>query len=69
MKHTNAKRDYKPNTNFKILKRNGKFRFKQYGIKDVKEIIHNPSYDVLFAEETKPGLEGFEKGQVTELVL
>ncbi len=23
--------------------------------------------DVLFAEETKPGLEGFEKGQVTEL--
>ena len=33
----------------------------------VTEIIHNPSYDVLFAEETKPGLEGFEKGQVTEL--
>ena len=27
----------------------------KYGIKDVKEIIHNPSYDVLFAEETKPG--------------
>ena len=25
------------------------------------------SYDVLFAEETKPSLEGFEKGQVTEL--
>ena len=24
---------------------------------------HNPSYDVLFAEETKAGLEGFEKGQ------
>ena len=39
----------------------------KYGIKDVKEILHNPSYDVLFAEETKPGLEGFEKGQVTEL--
>ena len=39
----------------------------KYGITDVKEIIHNPSYDVLFAEETKPGLEGFEKGQVTEL--
>ena len=31
----------------------------KYGIQDVKEIIHNPSYDVLFAEETKPGLEGF----------
>ena len=39
----------------------------KYGIQDVKEILHNPSYDVLFAEETKPGLEGFEKGQVTEL--
>ena len=39
----------------------------KYGIEGVKEIIHNPSYDELFAEETKPGLEGFEKGQVTEL--
>ena len=39
----------------------------KYGIVDVKEIVHNPSYDVLFAEETKPGLEGFEKGQVSEL--
>ena len=36
-------------------------------VADVKEVLHNPSYDVLFAEETKPGLEGFEKGQVTEL--
>ena len=39
----------------------------KYGIVDVKEILHNPSYDVLFAEETKEGLEGYEKGQVTEL--
>ena len=39
----------------------------KYGIMGVTEIVHNPSYDVLFAEETKPGLEGFEKGQVTEL--
>ena len=39
----------------------------KYGIEGVKEIIHNPSYDELFAEETKPGLEGYEKGQVTEL--
>ena len=39
----------------------------KYGIKDVKEILHNPSYDVLFAEETKADLEGYEKGQVTEL--
>ena len=39
----------------------------KYGITGVTEILHNPSYDVLFAEETKPSLEGFEKGQVTEL--
>ncbi|WP_298366063.1 phosphoenolpyruvate carboxykinase (ATP) [uncultured Lutibacter sp.] len=37
------------------------------GIKDVKEVIHNPSYEVLFEEEMKPGLEGFEVGQLTEL--
>ena len=39
----------------------------KYGITDVKEILHNPSYEVLFAEETKESLEGYEKGQVTEL--
>lgn len=39
----------------------------KYGITGAVEILHNPSYDVLFAEETKAGLEGFEKGQVTEL--
>ena len=39
----------------------------KYGINGTVEIVHNPSYDVLFAEETKPGLEGYEKGQVTEL--
>lgn len=39
----------------------------QYGITGVKEIVHNPSYEVLFGEETKPGLEGYEKGQVSEL--
>ena len=39
----------------------------KYGITGTVEIVHNPSYDVLFAEETKVGLEGFEKGQVTEL--
>ena len=31
------------------------------------EILYNPSYDVLFEEETKPGLEGFDKGTVTTL--
>lgn len=39
----------------------------KYGISGATEIVHNPSYDQLFEEETKPGLEGFEKGQVTEL--
>ena len=39
----------------------------KYGINGAVEILHNPSYDVLFAEETKPGLEGFDRGQVTEL--
>ncbi|MFB6317630.1 phosphoenolpyruvate carboxykinase (ATP) [Saccharicrinis sp. FJH54] len=39
----------------------------KYGILDVKEIVHNPSYEQLFEEEMKPGLEGFERGQLTEL--
>ena len=39
----------------------------KYGITDVKEIVHNPSYEVLFEEETKAGLEGFEVGKETEL--
>jgi phosphoenolpyruvate carboxykinase (ATP) len=39
----------------------------KYGIVNVKEIVHNPSYEQLFEEETKAELEGFEKGQVTEL--
>ena len=40
---------------------------KAYGITGTTAIVHNPSYEELFAEETKPGLEGFDKGQVTEL--
>ena len=39
----------------------------KYGIKDVKEVVYNPSYEVLFEEETKAGLEGYEVGKVTEL--
>ncbi len=39
----------------------------KYGIKDVKEVLYNPSYEVLYNEETKPELTGFDKGQVTEL--
>lgn len=36
------------------------------GIHDIKEIVYNPSYEQLFEEETKPGLEGYEKGIVTK---
>ena len=39
----------------------------KYGIIDVKEIVYNPSYDLLYKEETNPDLVGFEKGQVSEL--
>ncbi|MBP3876749.1 MAG: phosphoenolpyruvate carboxykinase (ATP), partial [Lachnospiraceae bacterium] len=39
----------------------------KYGITGTTEIIHNPSYEVLFEEEMKPGLEGYEVGQVSEL--
>ncbi len=36
-----------------------------YGITDVKEILYNPSYNELFAEETKPGLDKNERGFIT----
>ncbi len=39
----------------------------KYGIIGATEIVHNPSYDQLFAEETNPALQGYEKGQVTEM--
>jgi len=38
----------------------------KYGIEDVKEIYHNPSYELLFEHETNQKLEGFERGFVTE---
>lgn len=44
-----------------------KLNLEKYGITGVTEIVHNPSYELLFEEETKPDLEGYEKGQVTEL--
>ena len=39
----------------------------KYGITGTTEIVHNPSYEKLFEEETKAGLEGFEVGYVSEL--
>ena len=44
-----------------------KIDLSKYGITGTTEIVHNPSYEVLFEEETRPELEGFEKGQVSEL--
>ena len=44
-----------------------KLDLSKYGITDVKEIIHNPSYEQLFKDETNPNLEGYERGQETEL--
>ncbi len=38
----------------------------ELGIYDVKNVVYNPSYEQLFEEETKPGLQGFEKGTVTK---
>ena len=44
-----------------------KIDLSKYGITGVTEIVHNPSYERLFEEETKPGLQGFEKGQLTDM--
>ncbi|QDX28696.1 phosphoenolpyruvate carboxykinase (ATP) [Dickeya poaceiphila] len=38
-----------------------------YGIHDVREIVYNPSYDLLFTEETSPTLQGYERGIQTQL--
>ena len=39
----------------------------KYGITGTTQIVYNPSYEQLFAEETDPALTGFEAGKVTEL--
>ena len=44
-----------------------KINLGKYGIEGVTEVLYNPTYEVLYNEETKPGLEGYDKGQVTEL--
>ena len=43
------------------------YGIEKYGITGTTEIIHNPSYELLFEEETKPGLTGYEVGKLTEL--
>ena len=44
-----------------------KIDLSKYGIHDTTEVVHNPSYEELFREETKPELTGFDVGTVTEL--
>ena len=39
----------------------------KYGITGTTEVVYNPSYEQLFEEETKPSLEGYEVGKVSEL--
>ncbi len=39
----------------------------KYGIKNTIEIVYNPSYELLYNEELSPNLEGYEKGQLSEL--
>ena len=50
-----------------VKRKMAKIDLTQYGITGTTEIVHNPSFETLFEEETKPGLEGFEVGQVSEL--
>ncbi len=44
-----------------------KLDLSKYGITDVVEIVHNPSYEELFAAETEASLEGFEKSRLTAM--
>ena len=44
-----------------------KIDLSKYGIHGTREIVYNPSYELLFEEEMKKELTGYEKGQLTEL--
>ena len=39
----------------------------KYGIVGTPEVIYNPTYEVLFNEETRPDLTGYDVAQETEL--
>ncbi|MEF1200660.1 phosphoenolpyruvate carboxykinase (ATP) [Vibrio owensii] len=39
----------------------------KHGLHNVKEVVRNPSYEMLFEEETHADLTGYERGVVTEL--
>ena len=44
-----------------------KLNLEKYGIKDVSEVVYNPSYEQLFKDETDEKLTGYDKGIMTEL--
>ena len=44
-----------------------KIDLSKYGIVGTTEVIYNPSFEQLFEDELNPALEGYEKGQLTEL--
>ena len=37
-----------------------------YGLNNIKQVLYNPSFELLFREETKPGLEKYENGTLTK---
>ncbi|MCR9770636.1 phosphoenolpyruvate carboxykinase (ATP) [Vibrio harveyi] len=39
----------------------------KHGLHNVKEVVRNPNYEMLFEEETRADLTGYERGVVTEL--
>jgi phosphoenolpyruvate carboxykinase (ATP) len=43
-----------------------KLKLDQYGIKQVNEVIYNPTYEQLYKEEMDPALVGYEKGVESE---
>ena len=45
----------------------GNIDLTKYGITGTAEIVHNPSFEDLFEEEMDADLEGYEKGQISEL--
>ena len=65
--NTLKSRYFQNNIMKEVIRIMAKLDLTKYGITGATEIIHNPSYEVLFEAEMDPSLEGFEKGQLTEL--
>ena len=58
---------YIPNLTEKGFKHMANLDLTRYGITSTKEIVYNPSYELLYKDEMDPSLEGFDKGQESEL--